>query len=219
VGSEAHGETRPLGAPDKSGIATIADDLAALRDHLGLSRAIVGGIPLSAAVALNFVLRYPAGTLGLVLSRPAWLDDPNVHNLAAYGEIARLIRAHGHEQGRVSFERTELYAAVRSESTDAAAPLMGRSPSLGVEYPEERLLKAEPARQISAQVAVRQLTQTEAAELLGTDQPKVSALLRGRLRGFSVERLLRLLLTLGSDVGIRVKPMRERVAEGEVVAA
>ncbi len=92
---------------------------------------------------------------------------------------------------------------------------------LGVGDPEETLLKAELARQISAQVSARHLTQVEAAELLGLDQPKVSALTRGHLRGFSVERLLRLLLALGSDVEIRVKPKPDANTRGrlEVVAA
>ena len=92
---------------------------------------------------------------------------------------------------------------------------------LGVENPEEMLLKAELAREISAQISERQLTQVEAAELLGIDQPKVSALTRGRLRGFSVERLLRLLLALGSDIEIRVTPGADPRTRGRlgVVAA
>lgn len=48
------------------------------------------------------------------------------------------------------------------------------------------------------------LTQTEAAQMLGIDQPKVSALLRGKLLGFSTERLFRFLNALGNDVEIRV---------------
>lgn len=35
----------------------------------------------------------------------------------------------------------------------------------------------------------QKLTQAIAAELLGIDQPKVSALMRGKLSGFSMERL------------------------------
>jgi hypothetical protein len=45
-----------------------------------------------------------------------------------------------------------------------------------------------------------------ADEILGVDQPKVSALMRGWLAGFSIERLLRFLLLLGTDVAITVKP-------------
>jgi predicted XRE-type DNA-binding protein len=44
------------------------------------------------------------------------------------------------------------------------------------------------------QVQTAKLFQTE---LLGVDQPKVSSLIRGRLSGFSLERLMHFLLLLG----------------------
>ncbi len=69
---------------------------------------------------------------------------------------------------------------------------------------EELLIKAELVRQISELIAMQKLTQIEAANLLGIDQPKVAALLRGKLSGFSTERLFRFLNALGSDVEIRV---------------
>jgi predicted XRE-type DNA-binding protein len=75
---------------------------------------------------------------------------------------------------------------------------------LGLPNPDELLIKAELAHQIAESIAARQLTQTEAAELLGIDQPKVSALMRGKLSGFSIERLFRFLNALGSDVEIRL---------------
>ncbi|TVQ52884.1 MAG: XRE family transcriptional regulator, partial [Spirulina sp. DLM2.Bin59] len=48
--------------------------------------------------------------------------------------------------------------------------------------------------------------QVEAAEVLGIDQPKVSALIHGKLGGFSTARLFRFLNALGRDVEIVVKP-------------
>jgi predicted XRE-type DNA-binding protein len=75
---------------------------------------------------------------------------------------------------------------------------------LGLPNPDELLIKAELAHQISELISARQLTQTEAAEVLGIDQPKVSALMRGKLSGFSIERLFRFLNALGSNVEIRV---------------
>lgn len=75
--------------------------------------------------------------------------------------------------------------------------------------PEEALVKAELARAISAIIGERHLTQTEAAELLGIDQPKISAVRRGRLAGFSVDGLLRFLVALDRDVEIVVKPKTE----------
>jgi predicted XRE-type DNA-binding protein len=70
----------------------------------------------------------------------------------------------------------------------------------------EMLAKAELALKIADILRRRHLTQVQAAALLGVDQPKVSALIRGRLSGFSIERLLRFLLLLGTDVSITIKP-------------
>ena len=81
---------------------------------------------------------------------------------------------------------------------------------LEVADPEETLMKAELARAVSAIIDGKRLTQTQAAEVLGIDQPKVSALMRGRLSGFSVDRLLRFLLALDRDVEIVVTPKKQR---------
>ena len=55
---------------------------------------------------------------------------------------------------------------------------------LGRPRPAEALAKAELARKIAELIAERRLTQAVAAALLDIDQPKVSALVRGRLAGF-----------------------------------
>jgi hypothetical protein len=47
------------------------------------------------------------------------------------------------------------------------------------------------------------LTHAAGAEVLEIDQLKISALTRGRLVGFSLDRLGRFLVPLGSDVGDR----------------
>jgi predicted XRE-type DNA-binding protein len=75
---------------------------------------------------------------------------------------------------------------------------------LRVENPEEYLAKSELAAEILRIIQRRRLTQTEAGKLLGLRQPKVSDLLRGRLDGFSTDRLLRFITLLGYDVQIRL---------------
>ena len=75
---------------------------------------------------------------------------------------------------------------------------------LGIENPEEYLAKSELAAEILRIIQRRRLTQAEAGKLLGIRQPKVSDLLRGRLDGFSTDRLLRFITLLGYDVQIRL---------------
>lgn len=77
---------------------------------------------------------------------------------------------------------------------------------LGLEQPDLRLAKARIALQIAQVIQDRGLTQARAAELLGIDQPKVSSLVRGKLAGFTLERLLRFLNALGYDVEITLRP-------------
>ena len=70
---------------------------------------------------------------------------------------------------------------------------------------DDLLAKAELAAKIVAEIHRRRLTQSQAAAILGIDQPKISALKQGKLTGFSIERLVRFLLRLGRDVEIKVK--------------
>jgi predicted XRE-type DNA-binding protein len=76
---------------------------------------------------------------------------------------------------------------------------------IGVQEPEEELAKAQLASRIREIVRQRRMTQVAAAGILRIDQPKVSALLNGRLTSFSSQRLMRLLTRLGQDVEIVVK--------------
>lgn len=79
---------------------------------------------------------------------------------------------------------------------------------LGFPDADEMLAKADLAIKIADILRRRRLTQVQAATVLRVDQPKISALIRGRLSGFSIERLLRFLLLLGTDVAITIKPHR-----------
>lgn len=91
---------------------------------------------------------------------------------------------------------------------------------LGISEPEAALAKAELARRINIIIKARGLRQTEAAKLLGIDQAKVSALSRGRLAGFSTDRLFRFLNALDRDVEIviRTKPTSRKRAHVSISA-
>jgi predicted XRE-type DNA-binding protein len=75
-------------------------------------------------------------------------------------------------------------------------------------------LKAQIARRLIRVIESRGLTQVDAAVLLGVRQPKISALMNGKISGFSVERLLTCLTKLGSNVTITER--RTRRAEGRI---
>lgn len=73
---------------------------------------------------------------------------------------------------------------------------------LGHPNPDEALVKAKLALHIAKIVEKNGWKQDQAAERMGIDQPKVSKILRGQLREFSVERLLGILRVIGCDVEI-----------------
>jgi predicted XRE-type DNA-binding protein len=86
---------------------------------------------------------------------------------------------------------------VRSRSGNVFADIKG--PNAG-----QYLAKAGLAARIFQIIQDRRLTQAEAGKVLGITQPKVSALLSGRLDGFSSDRLFRFLNALGCDIQITI---------------
>jgi predicted XRE-type DNA-binding protein len=79
---------------------------------------------------------------------------------------------------------------------------------LGLPNSEQELIKAKLTVEIYRLIKERKLTQTKAAELLGTTQAQVSALMRCRPVSVSVGRLIEFLTILGQDVEVTVKPAR-----------
>jgi pimeloyl-ACP methyl ester carboxylesterase len=133
--TRGHGQTQPLGDPSALTFDVFGDDLVAWLDHLGVDRAIIGGISMGAGVALNVAVRYPQRVAGLVLSRPAWLDGPMpAENVARYATIARLLRAvpaagdpdQALRCAVAEFEASDDYQNLLARSPDTAQSLRGQ---------------------------------------------------------------------------------------------
>ena len=77
---------------------------------------------------------------------------------------------------------------------------------LGLSNPEEALAKSQLVWKIIKIIKRKKLTQAKVAKILKIDQPKVSLLLRGYLKSFSLERLFRFLNDLGQDIYIKITP-------------
>ncbi|MBA3721252.1 MAG: XRE family transcriptional regulator [Parachlamydiaceae bacterium] len=60
--------------------------------------------------------------------------------------------------------------------------------ALGLKNHEEMETKSNLVIEISKAIQKKKLTQTQAAEIFGISQPKLSVLLSGHFRGYSVER-------------------------------
>lgn len=107
--------------------------------------------------------------------------------------------------------------AKKRETEIAVTPGSGNVfADLGFAEPEEELAKAKLASRIRRIVKKRRLTRVAAAAPMGIDQPKVSALLNGRLANFSSDRLMRLLTALGQDVDIVLRDTPRNRERGKV---
>lgn len=106
----------------------LADDLAALLDHLGVHRAVLGGMSQGGFVALRFALRYPDRTAGLVLiDTQSGLEDPD--NVPQYNAMHDVWTSSG-----ASDQLLEMVAAIivgnkRPESAEWIAKWKGLDPS------------------------------------------------------------------------------------------
>jgi predicted XRE-type DNA-binding protein len=113
--------------------------------------------------------------------------------------------------------------AKRREQTEETVTLGSTNvfADLGYSDAEERQTQLRLARAINQIIEQRRLTQVSAAEILGVNQPKISALMRYKLEGFSVERLMTFLTALDHDIEIRIrkKPQRKTPGRITVVAA
>ena len=87
---------------------------------------------------------------------------------------------------------------------------------LGLDAPEELQVKAALMSTVAVLLGERKLTQKAAAKLLGIDQPKVSALVNGRMSLFLTERLMEFLIALGNDVEIVVKKRARSRGPGRI---
>jgi predicted XRE-type DNA-binding protein len=76
---------------------------------------------------------------------------------------------------------------------------------LGLDRPDELAAKSRLIILVSDEIRRRGLTQSAAGDILGLDQPNVSALMNEKISRFSVEKLMSLAAMLGFSVSIHVE--------------
>jgi predicted XRE-type DNA-binding protein len=76
---------------------------------------------------------------------------------------------------------------------------------LGLDNADELVTKSQLIRFVASEIGKRGLTQIVAGELLGLDQPNVSALMNEKITRFSVERLMDFSTKLGFSVSIHIE--------------
>lgn len=99
-----------------------ADQLVALMDQLDIDQALFGGISMGAGISTNIALRYPDRVRGLVLVRPAWLDQKTPDNLAILVDAAQWI---GKDNGLERFCESADFVAIQQRLPKAAQSILG----------------------------------------------------------------------------------------------
>jgi predicted XRE-type DNA-binding protein len=89
---------------------------------------------------------------------------------------------------------------------------------IGIELSESDMLKVSIAHAISDILQDGEYTQAQAAEIMGIDQPKVSKLMRGRLKEFKADRLMEYLMLLGYDLEVKYRKSKSKRGKVKLVA-
>jgi predicted XRE-type DNA-binding protein len=87
---------------------------------------------------------------------------------------------------------------------------------IGLDQPEEVEAKARIVDAIADLLESQGITQQKAGKLVKLTQPQISRLMRGDTREFSYERLMRVLMALGQDVEITIRPSRDPHKHGHM---
>ena len=84
----------------------------------------------------------------------------------------------------------------------------------------ESVIPKEPLlREVARILEERDMTQTEASYLIRGTPSEISLMVNGRTRGFSPERLFRVLTCLGRDVEIVLRKSKAKAGKVRVVPA
>ena len=117
-----HGDSE-LGDPTRLSIASFTEDVIALMDHLGVRKAVVGGISLGGAIALRLAALHSERACALMIARPAWIDGPSLETMSPYALVSKCIAESGTVAGLERFLHSEELRKVQSVSPDNALSL------------------------------------------------------------------------------------------------
>jgi predicted XRE-type DNA-binding protein len=90
---------------------------------------------------------------------------------------------------------------------------------MGFANPELELAKSRLVMEIGRVIEERGLSQVEAGRIIGLAQPKLSQLLNGHWKSYSVDRLTRYLNKLGVTVRVSLERNRTTWKEGRLIVA
>jgi pimeloyl-ACP methyl ester carboxylesterase len=106
-------------------LRTFCDDVASLAAVLGVARAVVGGLSMGAAIALQLAVRRPDLVSGLVLARPAWLFERMPDNMRPHAWVGELLKRSDRAAARAEFAGSHLARRLAVEAPANLESLLG----------------------------------------------------------------------------------------------
>ncbi|MEL7531536.1 MAG: alpha/beta hydrolase [Bacteroidota bacterium] len=120
--ARGHGKT-PYDAAQPASFDQYADDILAVLDHLGIDKALFGGVSMGAGISLNIALRYPERVEALLLIRPAWLDRGRPESLEILRAVADYL---GQAGAKDRFAERSDWQSLQQKLPHAANSLLGQ---------------------------------------------------------------------------------------------
>jgi pimeloyl-ACP methyl ester carboxylesterase len=96
---KSHGDTQYESEANEYNFASFAQDALAFVKHMGYKQILLGGISMGAGVSLRLAVDNPGLVKGLILIRPAWLNQSSPINLHIMLSIADCIKKAGLDKG------------------------------------------------------------------------------------------------------------------------
>jgi predicted XRE-type DNA-binding protein len=112
--------------------------------------------------------------------------------------------------------------AKRGLASDESQVIIGSGnifADLGLPNPDELQVKSAIANRIEDLIEAAGCTQADAALRMGISQPDVSNIVRGRLKGYTLDRLVECLLDMGQEVEVRMPRNRVSNGRGNIVVS
>jgi pimeloyl-ACP methyl ester carboxylesterase len=123
-----HGESTLEASATDFSFEALAADVHTLLSELGLERRPVSlaGVSMGAAVALHIAADPRLDVRAAAYVRPAFTSVPDPEHLAALVLAGTLLESHGTVRGRIVYQRSIAYDAVRRVSAAGAASLLAQ---------------------------------------------------------------------------------------------
>nr|MBI1229773.1 alpha/beta fold hydrolase [Cytophagales bacterium] len=110
-----HGKSVRFITEADANMQVFCKDLLQLVEYLGITTFTLGGISLGAAIALRFTIHHPHLVNRLILTRPAWINEPNPQHFKLIKLVHDYIQKFGVETGKIYFEENPTYIAQRAK--------------------------------------------------------------------------------------------------------